>query len=245
MRIARVVTTHGVQTVRVAEDGRYVPIDDPYAAFAAGAEPRDAAGPVEGELTAPCAPTVVVGIAQNGPGHASPVQAWLKSPRTVVGPATAVRLRRDAGQTVAEAEVAVVIGRGTTGLTAGNAHEYVLGITAVNDLSSPDRAAADPRNFESKSGVGYTPLGPWIDTTLSLDDDLPMTLRTAGETRAETSAGRLPMTPRECLAYVAGWSTLGAGDVVMMGAPHSQATVRPGELIEVVIGDLHLATPTS
>jgi 2-keto-4-pentenoate hydratase/2-oxohepta-3-ene-1,7-dioic acid hydratase in catechol pathway len=245
MRIARVITSDGVVTVRVDDEGRFVPVSDPYAAFAAGEEAQDAAGPVAGELVAPCTPTVVVGIAQNGPGHASPVQAWLKSPRTVTGPDVSVRLRRDAGQTVAEAEVAVVIGRDTTGLTPGNAHEYVLGITAVNDLSSPDRATLDPRNFESKSGEGYTPLGPWIDTALSLDADLPMALLADGVTRAETSAGRLPMTPRECLAYVAGWTTLGPGDVVMMGAPHSQAPIRAGETIEVVIGDLRLSTPTS
>jgi len=244
MRIARVNTPQGVTTVRVGDDGRFIPVSDPYAAFAAGGEAEDAADPVAGELVAPCTPTVVVGIAQNGPGHASPVQAWLKSPRTVTGTGVRVRLRRDAGQTVAEAEVAVVIGRDTAGLTVGNAHEYVLGITAVNDLSSPDRAALDPRNFESKSGEGYTPLGPWIDTALSLDADLPMALLADGVTRAETSAGRLPMTPRECLAYVAGWTTLGPGDVVMMGAPHSQAPIRAGETIEVVIGDLRLSTPT-
>jgi 2-keto-4-pentenoate hydratase/2-oxohepta-3-ene-1,7-dioic acid hydratase in catechol pathway len=245
MRIARVATPDGITTVRVADDGRFVPVEDPYAAFAAGREPRDAAAAaVDGELAAPCVPMVVVGIAQNGPGHASPVQAWLKSPRTVVGAGVPVRLRRDAGRTVAEAEVAVIIGRETTGLTADNAHEFVLGITAVNDLSSPDRAIVDPRNFESKAGEGYTPLGPWIETGLSLDDDLPMALLADGVARAETSAARLPMTPRECLAYVAGWTTLGPGDVVMMGAPHSQAEIHPGETVEVVVADLRLETPT-
>ncbi|KSU53252.1 2-keto-4-pentenoate hydratase/2-oxohepta-3-ene-1,7-dioic acid hydratase (catechol pathway) [Microbacterium enclense] len=245
MRIARVITPDGARTVRVADDGRYVPIADPYVAFAAGTEPQDAAVEIQGELTAPCSPTVVVGIAQNGPDHASPVQAWLKSPRTVVGPGAVVPLRRDAGRTVAEAEVAVVIGRDTSGLTAENAHEYVLGVTAVNDLSSPDRAVVDPRNFESKSGEGYTPLGPWIDSALSLDDDLPMVLRADGEARAVTSTGRLPMTPRACLAYVAAWTTLGPGDVVMMGAPYSQAAVQPGETIDVIVGELRLTTPTS
>lgn len=245
VRIARVTTPDGVRTVRVAEDGRFLPIDDPYVAFTGGTEPRDAAEPVVGVLTAPCTPMVVVGIAQNGPAHTSPVQAWLKSPRTVVGPDVPVRLRRDAGRTVAEAEVAVVIGRETTGLTAENAHSYVLGVTAVNDLSSPDRAVADPRNFESKSGEGCTPLGPWIDTAMSLDDDLPLALDVDGETRAQTSAGRLPMSLRECLAYVAGWTTLGPGDVVMMGAPYSQAPIAAGETVQVVVGDLRLTTPTS
>lgn len=244
MRIARLMTAVGPRTVRV-EGAGFVPIGDPYAAFAAGAAPAVDGAAVTGVLLPPCEPTVVVGIAQNGPGHASPVQAWLKSPRTVTASGVPVRLRRDAGATVAEAEVAVVIGRETMGLTFETAHEYVLGITAVNDLSSPDRARLDPRNFESKSGEGYTPLGPWIDTDLSIDDDLPMQLAVDGEVRAETSSHRLPMSVRECLAYVAGWTTLGAGDVVMMGAPFSQASVEAGCRIEIVIAGLCLRTQTT
>ena len=72
-------------------------------------------------MLAPSEPQVVVGIAQNGPDHPSPVQAWLKSPRTVVASGTAVTLRRDAGTPVAEGEIAVVIARGTAGLTVQNA----------------------------------------------------------------------------------------------------------------------------
>lgn len=244
MRISRLMTANGPRTVRV-EGTTFVPIGDPYAAFEAGTVPADEGDAITGVLLAPCVPTVVVGIAQNGPEHASPVQAWLKSPRTVTASGAPVRLRRDAGVTVAEAEVAVVIGRDATGLTVETAHEFILGVTAVNDLSSPDRAAFDPRNFESKSGEGYTPLGPWIDTGLSIDDDLPMRLSADGEVRAETSSHRLPMSLRECLAYVAGWTTLGPGDVVMMGAPFSQAPVRPGETVEVVVAGTRLTTPTS
>jgi 2-keto-4-pentenoate hydratase/2-oxohepta-3-ene-1,7-dioic acid hydratase in catechol pathway len=242
-RIARVRTTEGVRTVRL--DGeRFVPIADPYAAFAAGEQITDAGTPVEGTFEAPCVPTVVVGIAQNGPDHAAPVQAWLKSPRTVTGPDQTVALRRDAGTTVAEAEVAVVIGRDTTGLTAENAHEYVLGMTAVNDLSSPDRSAFDPRNFESKSGEGYTPLGPYIDTAIGLDDDVTLQLVVDGEPVRDTSAGRYPMSMRACLAYVAAWTTLGPGDVIMMGAPFSASPIRPGVTVEVVVGEMRLRTPT-
>ncbi|MFF8185889.1 fumarylacetoacetate hydrolase family protein [Microbacterium sp. NPDC016588] len=241
MLLGRVLTATGPRTVRVDGDRLLARGDLDCASVEVEPAP-DADDPVTGAALAPCAPTLVVGIAQNGPGHASPVQAWLKSPRTVTGPDAEVRVRRDAGSTVAEAEIAVVIGRDTTGLTAENAHDYVLGITAVNDLTSPDRALRDPRNFESKSGQGYTPLGPWIDTDLSIDDDLPMELRVDGEVRARTSAGRLPMSPRACLAYVAGWTTLGPGDVVMMGAPFSQSPVRPGEDVEVVVGHLRLRT---
>lgn len=241
MRIGRVRTDSGVVHVRDAGD-RWIEIDDPYIAFAEGRAPREH-GRVSGELLVPTCPVVLVGIAQNGPSHPSPVQAWLKSPRGVVASGVPVALRRDAGSTVAEAEIAVVVGRDTSGLTAATAHQYVLGMTAVNDLSSPDRSEHDPRNFESKSGTGYTPLGPWIDTEADLDA-VGLVLCIDGIAVAETDAASLPVSIRECLAYVSRWAPLGPGDVVMTGAPFTAAPVRPGSVMEVTVGGITLVTPT-
>ncbi len=241
MRIGRVLTADGPRHVR-ADGDRLVPIEDPYAAFAAGRTPAVQGQDVAGEMLAPAVPVVVIGVAQNGPEHHSPVQAWLKSPRTVVPSGTAVPLRRDAGLAVAEGEIAVVIGKATRGLTEQNAHEYVLGVTAVNDLSSPDRAEWDPRNFESKSGDGYTPLGPWIDTDADIDD-VGLTLRIDGTVVADTASRELPIPIRECLAYIASWSLLGPGDIVMTGAPFSQAQVQPGQTVAVTVSGVTLVTP--
>lgn len=240
MRIGRIATVHGPRWVREGTAG-LTPISDPFTAFAEGAAPRDEGDAVEGATIAPVDPVVVVGIAQNGPEHVSPVQAWLKSPRTVIGSGAEVALRRDAGAQVAEGEIAVVIGRSTRGLTAQNAHEFVLGVTAVNDLSSPERAEFDPRNFESKSGEGYTPLGPWIDTEAGIDD-VSLEVEVDGHPVAATGGRELPMSIRECLAYVAGWSPLGPGDVIMTGAPHSQAPVRPGQTVTIRVAGIELVT---
>ena len=66
MRIARIATPAGPVHVRESVDG-WVPIEDPYPAFAEGRRPVDAGMPLLGELLPPCTPLVVVGIAQNGP----------------------------------------------------------------------------------------------------------------------------------------------------------------------------------
>lgn len=240
MRIGRIISGDGPRWVRQTAAGA-VPISDPFTAFAEGGTPRDEGDVAEGATIAPVDPVVIVGIAQNGPEHVSPVQAWLKSPRTVIGSGAEVALRRDAGGQVAEGEIAVVIGRPTHGLTAQNAHEFVLGVTAVNDLSSPERAEFDPRNFESKSGEGYTPLGPWIDTEIGIDD-VGLEVEVDGHLVAETGSVQLPMSIRECLAYVAGWSPLGPGDVVMTGAPHSQAPVQPGQTVTIRVAGIELVT---
>jgi len=242
MRIGRIRSASGVVVVR--EDSRgWIPIEDPYEAFAAGRPPADIGDAVMGEVLAPAEPLVVVGIAQNGPGHPSPVQAWLKSPRTVTAHGVEVALRRDAGTPVAEGEIAIVIGRDTTGLTAHNAQDYVLGVTAVNDLSSPDRGEWDPRNFESKSGDGYTPLGPWIDTQADIDT-VALVLRVDGVEVGQTTAAAMPVPIRECLAYVAQWTRLGPGDVVMTGAPFTNTPIQPGVVVDVQVGDVVLSTPT-
>lgn len=241
MRLGRISTAGGPRWVR-QQGSSLIPVADPFAAFAAGRLPADEGEALDGPLIAPVDPTVLIGIAQNGPEHPSPVQAWLKSPRTVIAGGAEVTLRRDAGAAVAEGEIAVVIGRPTAGLTARNAHEFVLGVTAVNDLSSPERLDLDPRNFESKSGEGYTPLGPWIDTGVGIDD-VDLSVAVDGRLVAETESRSLPVPIRECLAYVARWSPLGPGDVVMTGAPHSQAPVRPGQTVTITVAGIDLVTP--
>ena len=244
MLIGRALIDGKSVDVRWSPEGP-VPISFPDDRDAIGAHPRDVAAPrPDAEMIAPAAPLVLVGIAQNGPGHPAPVQAWLKSPRTIVPSGRCVRLRRDAGRSVAEGEIAVVIGRDCTALTAATADRFVRGVTAVNDLSSPDRAAIDVRNVESKSGVGYTPLGPWIDTRADIDH-VALRLEIDGAVVAQTDAGALPVSIRECLAYVASWTTLGPGDVVMTGAPFSAAPIEPGQRVEVIVGDVRLTTPTS
>jgi hypothetical protein len=74
MRIVRVATSAGPRFARFDGSG-FVPIEDPFLAGAEGRAPSDAGDPVDGAIMAPVDPRVVVGIAQNGPGHHSPVQA--------------------------------------------------------------------------------------------------------------------------------------------------------------------------
>lgn len=243
MRIARIATSAGSAYAVAAEDGTWQPITDPFAAFERGEQPS-AAGEALTSVTllAPTEPTLIVGIAQPD-GAGSPLGAWLKSPRTVTASASDVTARTDAGKTVIEGEVAVVIGRDTTGLTQENAHEYVLGVTAVNDVSSPDRAAVDVRNFEAKGGVGYTPLGPWIETDVDLAR-VELSVTIDGELRVETGSHELPAGIAECLAYVSHWVTLGPGDIIMAGAPRTAFPIdvdERGTLVEITVAGVPLS----
>lgn len=251
MLLARAAVDGVVRHVRLDGDVAR-PVTDPYAALGQGRGPTDdgAAVPVQDlRLLPPAEPTVLVGIAQNRGtnDHPAPVQAWLKSPRSVVAHGEPVRLRRDAGPAVMEAELAVVVGRDTGSperpeLTEENAADFVLGVTAVNDISYPDRTALDPRNFETKGGDGSTPLGPWLDTAASLDDGL-LALELDGVRVRDTTVAAMPVPVRESLAYVARWVRLGPGDVIMAGAPFSHHAAGSARVAAVLVGDLCLETP--
>lgn len=250
MRIARIEVEGRALHARVDGDG-WTPVEDPYRALAVGRDPADAGDRIPGStvrLLPPAAPTVLVGIAQNrgASDHPLPVQAWLKSPRGVVAHDEAVRVRRDAGRVVVEAELGIVIGRDTgdptdPALTAGSAHEFVLGVTAVNDISYPDRAELDVRNFESKGGDGSTPLGPFLDTEASIDE-LVLALEIDGRRVRDSSAQAMPVPAREALAYVARWVRLGPGDVVMAGAPLTNHEAAAGATVAVIVGGARLET---
>ncbi|GAA4196795.1 fumarylacetoacetate hydrolase family protein [Microbacterium oryzae] len=238
MRLARIATADGPRFATSVEGG-WQPVADPFTAFAAGSPPAVLGAPVaDAELLAPTAPAVIVGIGQ----PASPggrIVAWLKSPRSVVASGVDVIARRDAGRVVVEGEVALVIGRDTAGLTVDNAAEYVLGVTAVNDVSSPDRE--DPKNFEVKGGRGYTPLGPWIETEFDLDR-VDMSVRIDGVERVRTGSHELAASAAECLAYVTHWVELGPGDIVMTGAPRSAFAIEPEALVEIDVAGVPLRT---
>ncbi|WP_029150596.1 fumarylacetoacetate hydrolase family protein [Microbacterium indicum] len=236
MILARIETPAGVVHATPAGDGLWQPVTDPYAAFAAGSAPEPVGSPVAGTPLAASTPTVVVGIAQPAEPGGEP-GAWLKSPRTVTASGVDVVARRDAGRVVIEGEVAVVIGKPTAGVTAENAHEFVLGVTAVNDVSSPDRP--DVRNFEVKGGEGYTPLGPWIDTDASLED-ASLVVAIDGVERVATGAADLAASVAQCVAYVAHWVELGPGDVIMTGAPLSGFTIEPEATVEITVAGVPL-----
>lgn len=244
MRLARVDTPAGPRDVAASADGWRV-VDDLLAApllYTGERVPSDA------RLLAPVVPRVVVGIAHNKAlrKHTLPIQAWLKSPRSVVGPDAAIEARRGIGQINIEGELVVVIGRPAWQLTIDNALDVVLGYTIANDVTSVDRVPIDERNFEPKSGKGYTPLGPWIETEIADPDAIAMIVKVNGEVRAASNTALLQSTVAECLVYATSWLELGPGDIVMTGAPATFLPVEPGDVVEIELPGIgSLVNPVS
>ncbi len=157
MRIARIATADGPRSV-LADGPDWIEIADPFAGTLNGAAgDRD-----------------------------RPRQAFLKSPRTVVGPGDSIVVDDDLGQINVECELAVVIRRPCRHLTADQVPDAILGFTVGNDVTAVDQIALDEKLTQAKNGDGFTPLGPWIETDLD-SSDVAMSVRINGRTVASAS----------------------------------------------------------
>lgn len=243
MRIARIKTACGPRHA-VERSGSWHHIVDPFQeslSFTGEATAHD-----DAVFLAPVVPAVVLGIAHNRTinHHPLPIQAWHKSVHTVANPGDPIAAARGRGTVNVEGELAVVIGKSATELTAANALEHVLGFTCVNDVTNVDQGAVDERNFQGKAGVNYTPLGPWIETDIPDPDLVGIDVIINGVVKAKSGSFNLPSSVVDCLIYVTSWLTLEPGDVVMTGAPGTAVAVQPGDRVDVVLGGIGSLTNT-
>ena len=230
MRLARIAHARGTDHA-LLEDGTAHLIADP---FSTGGRIRPLGGRVDlgaARLLAPTQPRTVVGMAHNTgeEDRRRPPQAFLKPARTVIGPEENVPLPEGAGHVEAEAELAVVLAESPAGHTADTLHRAVLGYTLADDVTSRDLQAEDPLWTSAKGQAGFTPLGPWIETDLSLRqaDDVRLGLSVDGAT-GQGSTAHLARGVAEVLLHLAGYLPLGPGDVVLTGAPGPPLPLRPG-----------------
>src|SRR6478609_649285 len=236
MRLARLATPAGVRPV-MADGDHWVEITDPFAPVPV---PTGVRHPMAGAtLLAPVQPLVVLGMAHNGaPGDRDlPRQAFIKSPRTIIGPGETIVVDEGLGQVNIEGELAVVIRRRSRHLTAEQVPDAILGYTIGNDVTAVDQIPFDEKMTQAKNGDGFTPIGPWIETDLD-SGTVPMTVLVNGETRAQANTNQLAWNIVEQLVYLTSYLTLGPGDIVLTGAPGTFTPVKPGDNGEIILGGI-------
>ncbi len=233
-RLARIATPSGPRAV-IWHDEQWVGVKDPFGdtfALTGHAFGTDVA------FLAPCEPRVILGMAHNGPGdRALPPQAFMKSSRTAVGPGADIRLDPRVGDVHVEGELAVVLRRTVRHLRPEDVADAVLGFTIGNDVTAIDQILLDEKMTQAKNGDGFTPLGPWISTGVNWSDvDIDVTVN--GEHRAHGNTADLAYNVVEVLVYLSSLMTLGAGDVILTGAPRTSTRVEPGDHVAISLSDL-------
>jgi 5-oxopent-3-ene-1,2,5-tricarboxylate decarboxylase/2-hydroxyhepta-2,4-diene-1,7-dioate isomerase len=144
-----------------------------------------------------------------------------------------------------ECELAVVIGRTARNVNAAQALDHVAGYTVCNDYAVRDYLENWYRpNLRVKNRDGGTVLGPWFVDAADVADPQALALRTFVNGRLTQQGNTAQMVDDipALIAYLSGFMTLQAGDVILTGTPEGVENVDVGD--EVVteiegIGRLH------
>ena len=206
------------------------------------AEPDERIPLSDATLLAPVLPTKIVAVGLNYMDHAQEFGLaipdepllFLKASSTVLGHGGTVLCPPQSARVDYEAELAVVIGVETRGVSEPEALGCVLGYTCGLDMTARDLQASDGQWTRAKNFDTFCPLGPWVETVLE-PDDLAVELRLNGEVRQSSRTSRLIFKVPYLVSFISSIMTLYPGDVIMTGTPSGVGEVHPGDRIEVSI----------
>ena len=136
-----------------------------------------------------------------------------------------------------EGELVVVIGRKCKHLTRETALSAVLGYTIGNDVSERTWQKSDRTLWRAKNTDTFKPMGPWIETDVTLED-LRTTVRLNGEEKITFETNKMIHGVVDFLVAMTTVLTLYPGDVLWMGTEGATANMKHGDVCEVEISGI-------
>ncbi|WP_265088343.1 fumarylacetoacetate hydrolase family protein [Psychrobacter immobilis] len=166
---------------------------------------------------------------------------FLKGKNTLVGHNAQTRRPKNIEYMHYECELAVVIGKTASNISADEAKDYILGYTVANDYAIRDYLENYYRpNFRVKNRDHCTPIGPWLTRADQIADpmNLKLTTRINGKTTQEGTTADMIFSVYTVVEYLSSIMTLNPGDVILTGTPEGLADVKYGDVIETEIEGL-------
>jgi 2-keto-4-pentenoate hydratase/2-oxohepta-3-ene-1,7-dioic acid hydratase in catechol pathway len=163
-------------------------------------------------------------------GHPRGLGLLFKMTSAAAGPSDGVVLRWTDRVTFHEIELAIIIGKGGTLISAETALDHVAGYAIGLDMTMQGK------EFPSfgKSFDTYGVIGPWMVTADEIPDPsaLDFELTVNGEVRQKDSTRSFVLGVAELIEHVSSIMTLHPGDVIFSGTPPaSVGPVVPGDVM--------------
>lgn len=137
-----------------------------------------------------------------------------------------------------EIELGIVLGRDVLGpqVVHENAlHEYLCGVTIINDISARDIQLPQTQFYKGKSFRTFGPAGPFLVLLNAAEwrrwPELHMKLAVNGTVRQDAMCGEMIHKPAATLTEFSGLHDLQAGDVIATGTPAGCAARAPSKLV--------------
>jgi len=197
-------------------------------------------------------PTNIVAMAVNymedgTRSEPAPINAFHKSPNAIIGDGETMVLP-DVPATIfeGEAEVAVIIGKRATNVSAADAMSYIFGYTNFIDGSARGLLPSGNTFYQMKSRDTFCPLGPYLVTADEIRDphNVPIKLWVNGELKQSFNTNDMAHKIPRCIEWVTSIHTLEPGDVLATGTNHRGLSgFQNGDAIELEtegLGRLHI-----
>lgn len=174
----------------------------------------------------------------------APINAFQKAPSTIIGDGdTMVLPDVPASVFEGEAELALVIGRRATQVSAADAMDYIFGYTNFIDGSA---RGLHPGFYQMKSRDTFAPIGPYIVTKDEIADPqkLQIQLFNNGELRQNFNTDDMAHQIARSIEFITSIHTLEPGDILATGTNHRGLNpFQDGDRIELEtegLGRLHI-----
>jgi len=136
-----------------------------------------------------------------------------------------------------EIELGLVVRKPVTGAVSvgpDRLHEFLAGVTIVNDITARDVQLPQTQFYKGKSYRTFGPVGPFL-VLLNADEwrrwpELRMRLHVNGQPRQDTYCGDMIFQPHQTLTELSLMHDLQPGDLIATGTPAGCAARAPGKL---------------
>ncbi len=167
----------------------------------------------------------------------APINAFHKSPGAIIGNGdTMVLPDVPANIFEGEAEIALIIGKRASHVSADNAMDYVFGYTNFIDGSARGLPPAGNTFYQMKSRETFAPMGPYLVTADEISDPhhLQIRLWNNGKLMQNFNTDDMAHKIERCIEWVSSIHTLEPGDVLATGTNHRGLhSFQDGDLIEL------------
>ena len=155
-------------------------------------------------------------------------------PSSIVGPQDPIVRPAESQNLHYEAEMAVVIGKTAENVSVEDAHEYIFGVTAGNDVSERAWQGGDIQWVRAKGSRGFNAVGPYLVKDAD-HKNLQITGRHNGEVVQTQNSSDLIFNMEQMVSYISQYFTLQPGDMIWSGTMGSTRAMVPGDVYEVEI----------
>ncbi|MBK0381311.1 fumarylacetoacetate hydrolase family protein [Mucilaginibacter segetis] len=201
-------------------------------------------------------PSKIVCVGLNYKDHAAEMQiplphepvVFLKSTSAITGPFDDIIIPKDSVKTDWEVELAIVIGKKASYISAEDAMEHIAGYCLHNDVSEREFQLERGGTWDKGKGCDtFAPLGPYMVTTDEISDihGLRIWLKLNGQLMQDGNTANLIFNVPYMVSYISRFMTLLPGDVISTGTPagvgmgyNPPVYLKPGDTVTLGIDGL-------